>query len=75
MNRLKLWLCALLLPWARLGNLYYLSRWLTDRSIQQVDRELRAAAAALEARLQLVARDAASLADAAARDPFVVEKL
>ena len=75
MNRLKLWLYLALLLCAGTASLYGLSRWLTHRAIAQIDRELTRAVAQVDARSQLLAVDAALLADAVARDPAVLQAL
>jgi HAMP domain-containing protein len=72
MNRLKLWLFVLLLLGAGAGNLYFLTGWLTARSVAHIDRELRSAAAVAEARIRLLGASAESIASAAARAPAVV---
>jgi len=75
MNRLKVWLYMALLLGAGTGNLYFLSRWLTERALAQIDHDLRAAATQLDARSQLLASEAAQLADVISRDPSVVQAL
>ena len=75
MNRLKLWVYMVVLLGAGIGNVCFLSRWFTDRSIAQLDRELVRAASQVDARSQIIAFEAAQLADAAARDPAVVQAL
>jgi hypothetical protein len=72
MNRLKLWLYVLLLLGASAGNLYFLTGWLTARSVAHIDRELRSAAAVADARIRLLGASASAVADAAARAPAVV---
>ncbi|HET7755284.1 MAG TPA: MXAN_5187 family protein [Anaeromyxobacteraceae bacterium] len=72
MNRLKLWLYVLLLLGAGAGNLYFLTGWLTARSVAHVDRELRSAAAVADARVRMLGASAGAIADAAARAPAVV---
>lgn len=72
MNRLKLWLYVLLLLGAGAGNLYFLTGWLSARSIAHIDRELRSAAAVADARVRLLGASAGVVADAAARAPAVV---
>ena len=72
MNRLKLWLYVVLLLGAGAGNLYFLTGWISARSVAHIDRELRAGAAVADARVRLLAASAAALADAAARAPTVV---
>src|SRR5512134_511324 len=75
MNRLRLWLLVVLLLLAGAGNLYFLSQWIGARSVAQIDRELRAAAAHVDARARILAADAGDLAEAAARAPAVVAGL
>ncbi len=75
MNRLKLWVYMAALLGAGIGNVAFLSRWLTDRAIAQIDRELNRASAQVDARSQLLAGEAAQLADAVSRDPAVVQAL
>lgn len=75
MNRLKLWLYMAVLLGAGAGNAYFVSRWLTHRAIAEIDRDLRSAAAQIDARSQLLAGDAVRLAEAAARAPGVAEAL
>ncbi|MFL5273788.1 MAG: hypothetical protein ACJ79E_17155, partial [Anaeromyxobacteraceae bacterium] len=69
MNRLKVWVFALVVLVAGAADVLFLSRWLTERAVGQADRELLAAAGQIDARLQLLASDAVQLADAVARDP------
>ncbi|HEX9290937.1 MAG TPA: MXAN_5187 family protein [Anaeromyxobacteraceae bacterium] len=75
MNRLKVWLYMALLLGAGTGNLYFLSRWLTDRALAQIDHDLRTAATQVDARSQLLASEAAQLADVISRDPSVAQAL
>jgi HAMP domain-containing protein len=75
MNRLKLWLYVALLLGAGTGSLYFLSNWLTVRAVAQIDHDLRVAATQVDARSQLLAAEAAQLADAVARDPSVAQAL
>ena len=75
MNRLKLWVYMAVLLGAGIGNVWFLSRWFTDRSMAQLDRELGRAASQVDARSQILSLEAAQLADAVARDPAVVQAL
>jgi hypothetical protein len=75
MNRLKLWLFVALVLGVGLGSLYYGSRWLSERAVAQVDRELRSGSGQVDARLQLLAAEAARLAEALSRDPALVQAL
>jgi hypothetical protein len=75
MNRLKLWVFMALCLGAGVGNAVFVSRWLTHRSVAQIDRELRGAATQLDARSQILAGEAGQLADAVARSPSVVQAL
>ena len=75
MNRVKLWLYLAVLLCAGAANLVGLSRWLTHRAVAQLDRELTRAVAQVDARSQLLAMEAAQLADAVARDPAVLQGL
>ncbi|MFL5301813.1 MAG: hypothetical protein ACJ79R_15870, partial [Anaeromyxobacteraceae bacterium] len=63
MNRLKVWVFALVVLVAGAADVLFLSRWLTERAVGQADRELLAAAGQIDARLQLLASDAVQLAD------------
>jgi hypothetical protein len=75
MNRLRLWLLVALLLLAGACNLFFLSSWLAARTSAQMDRDLRAAAAQLHARADLLAADAGDLAEAAAHAPEVASGL
>lgn len=75
MNRLKVWAYGALVLLAGLGHLAFVSRWLVHRSLAGIDRELLAAAAQVDVRLQLLAADAAQLAEAVVRAPAVVQAL
>ena len=75
MNRLKLWAYGALLLAAGFAHLAFATRWMTQRALAQVDRELRAAAAHVDVRSQLLAAEAAQLAEAVARAPAVVQAL
>src|SRR5512136_2790385 len=75
MSRLKLWTFVGLVVVAGGANLAFVARWVTERALAQIERELRAAAAQVDARSQLLAADAAQLAEAVARAPAVVQAL
>ncbi len=75
MNRGKFWLCMALMLAACAANLVFLSRSLTHRAVDQLDREQRAAATQVDARAQLLAAQAARLAETVARDPATIHAL
>src|SRR5919197_2808683 len=75
MNRLRIWVYALVVLAAGAAGVVSLSRWLTARSVAQLDRELHAAVGQLDVRTQLLAADAAQLAEVVARDPDIAEQL
>ncbi|HET9598567.1 MAG TPA: hypothetical protein VFP65_23490, partial [Anaeromyxobacteraceae bacterium] len=75
MNRLKLWLFVALAVALGAGNAWFLSRWLTQRALAQIDRELKAGATQVDARVQLLAADASRLADALSRDAGAAQAL
>jgi hypothetical protein len=75
MNRLKLWVFVALVLAVGFGDVYLLSRRLTGRAVAQIDRELRAAATQVDARVQLLGAEASRLADALSRDPALAQAL
>lgn len=75
MNRLKLWAYAVLVLAVGTAEVVFLSRWLTERSLAQLDRELHAAVAQVDARSQLLVAETAQLADAVSRDPALARAL
>jgi hypothetical protein len=75
MNRGKFWLYMALTLVAGIANLVVVSRALTQRALDALDREQRAAATQVDARAQLLAADAERLAEAAAHDPATIQAL
>jgi len=75
MNRLRLWLYMLLLLGVGAADLYVVSRQLAARELEEADGRLRAAAAQLEVRSRLLARQVGNVAEAASRDPSLAEAL
>jgi hypothetical protein len=75
MNRLKMWVYVVIVLAAGIVELGFLSRWLTEHAIAQLDHELRASAQQVDARARLLASEAAQLADATAHDPSVLQAL
>lgn len=75
MNRGKFWLYMALTLVAGIANLVVVSRALTQRALDDLDREQRAAATQVDARAQILAADAERLAEAVARDPATIQAL
>jgi hypothetical protein len=75
MNRVKVWAYALLVLVAGAVDAVLLSRWLTDRSLAELDRELRSGVNHVDTLARLLAADAAQLAEAVARDPAIAQAL
>jgi len=75
MNRARLWLFVLLVLGMEAADLYFMSRRLATRELEEADRRLRAGVAGLEARSRLLARQVGDLAEAAARDPALSDAL
>ena len=69
MNRVKVWVYALVVLVAVVADVLFLSRWLTERALAQANCELLAAAGQVEVRLQSLAAEASSLAELVAHDP------
>ncbi|BDG10629.1 MXAN_5187 family protein [Anaeromyxobacter paludicola] len=67
MNRLKIWVLTLLAVGAGLAGLFFLTGNAVERAQAEQDARLSAAAAHLDARVQLLSRQATEVAEAAAR--------
>ena len=75
MNRLKLWLFALLVLGAAGLSLFALTADLRGRAIQILDQRLAAAAQRVTASQRALQGDAGSVAALAARDPALIHAL
>ncbi|HTP24633.1 MAG TPA: MXAN_5187 family protein [Anaeromyxobacteraceae bacterium] len=75
MNRIKFWLYAALVLGAGAAHLVSVSRSLAQNSLAQIDQELGAAAAQIDARQQILGGEATRWAEAIARDPTVAQAL